>query len=160
MRGMGTTSRLAAWAFLVAFAGGAAAAAQPQAAPCTVGDLAVRLAAEMGVRAEERTPEGARAFLAEVGVEVAAPLDRRLSEADTVTILNQFGANLTTSAPAAPVDSARLDRILGLALPEGLPGQSAGGCSGGGHCDPGWWLKQFCDKHPNLCKKVASHFSP
>jgi hypothetical protein len=45
--------------------------------------------------------------------------------------------------------------LIEIALPDGLPLVQAEGCKGAG-CDPLAWLRQFCRKHPNLCKHIAS----
>jgi hypothetical protein len=142
-------------AMLVAGACVAAVAAEPPASRYTVGDLVVRLVEEMGMAGTMPEPEAARAFLASTGVEITGDLDRRLDEAATVAIFNGLGANLTTSNPGAPIDAPTIDRLLAISLPDGLPLVQTEGCQGAG-CDPLAWLKQFCKKHPNLCKKIAS----
>lgn len=111
----------------------------------------------MGVAEAQQGPEAGRAFLAAAGIEVNGDLDRRLDEAETVAIFNQLGANVTTSNPDAAIDAPTIDRLLAVTLPEGLPRVHEEGCQGAG-CDPKGWLKQFCKKHPNLCKDVASRF--
>ena len=141
---------------LVAGGCAAAAAAEPSAAGYTVGDLVLRLVAEMGVADAGQGPEAGRAFLASAGIEIPDDLDRRLDEAATVAIFNQLGANVTTSNPGATIDAPAIDQLMAIALPDGLPRVQAEGCDAGHGCDPLAWLKQFCRKHPNLCKKIAS----
>jgi hypothetical protein len=137
-------------------AGAPAVAAQPSAARYTVGDLVVRLVEEMGLSDAQQGPEAGRAFLAAAGVRVAGDLDSQLDEAETVAIFNQLGANVTTSNPGAMIDAQGIDQLLAITLPEGLPRVQAEGCHGGAGCDPLALLKQFCRKHPNLCKDIAS----
>jgi len=151
--------RLLGSVFVVLLMAGAAAtvvAAEPSAVGYTVGDLVVRLVEEMGGAEAGQGPEAGRAFLAAAGVEVSGDLDRRLDEAETVAVFNQLGANVTTSNPDASIDAVTIDRLLAITLPEGLPLVQAEGCQGGAGCDPLKWLKQFCKKHPNLCKDIAS----
>ena len=143
---------------LVAGACASLVAAEPLAEGYTVGDLVVQLVDEMGLAEAQQGPEAGRAFLAAAGVEVTGDLGRRLNEAETVAIFNQLGANVTTSNPDAMIDAPTIDQLLAITLPDGLPRVQAEGCHGSAGCDPAAWLRQFCMKHPNLCKRIASHF--
>ena len=80
----------------------------------TVGDLALRLAVELGLEMETPVPEQARQALAAEGIEVAGELGRLLVEDDVVGILNQMNLHLSTSKPDRPVDEAKVELLLGL----------------------------------------------
>jgi hypothetical protein len=81
---------------------------------CTVGDLAVRLAGRLALPVPEPGPEPARAALLVRGIEIEGDLDRRLLEGDLVDVLNQMDLHLITSWRDRPVDSEKIDLVLGM----------------------------------------------
>ena len=79
----------------------------------TVGDLALGLAAEIGL-GEAESPEAAVASLAAAGIQVEGELTDRLREKALISALNQIGLHLVTSRSQRPVDAKQLHDVLRL----------------------------------------------
>ena len=82
--------------------------------PYTVGDLVLRLAPELGLRLEEPSAALARTALSSVGIRIEAELDSPLVERDAVAIFNQLELHLTTSQPARPVGTTKVEMLIAL----------------------------------------------
>jgi len=109
-------------------ASGALLAQGDTASDYTVGDLAVRMAHDLGIAAPEVKPVDASAALAARGITITGDLTRPLLEKDVTEILNQLGLNLTTSRPERRVDEVKVGRLLDLVL-GAVGAEGAGGVS-------------------------------